>query len=287
MKLTFLGTSAGEQYPGLWCKCKNCAAARKLKGKNIRRHAALFIEDVNCLIDFPPDISHTADINNVPLNGIKHLLMTHSDADHLFPFYFRWRYCADEAKLPFDYTITGPRCSKIAWLNVYGNQVVLDLIKKELKEDESKFAITLKKVEPFQRYAQKGFSFIPLRANHRQTEEALNYRIDCRGKRLLYLLDTGWFLDETSAFIRKSQYDCVIIESTYGFYKSGMAAGHFDFTKLKKAHDFFVREKLLKRGAVFIATHFSPHHAPLHGAIVKLFHRDDVLIAYDGLKITI
>ena len=34
MKLTFLGTGAGETYPGYWCECPHCTYARKHRGKN-------------------------------------------------------------------------------------------------------------------------------------------------------------------------------------------------------------------------------------------------------------
>mgnify|MGYP002244409905 CR=1 FL=1 len=33
MKLTFLGTGAGETYPGYWCECPHCTYARKHRGK--------------------------------------------------------------------------------------------------------------------------------------------------------------------------------------------------------------------------------------------------------------
>ena len=33
MKITFLGTGAGEGYPGLWCQCVHCSYARKHGGK--------------------------------------------------------------------------------------------------------------------------------------------------------------------------------------------------------------------------------------------------------------
>ena len=40
MKLTFLGTGAGEGYPGLWCKCPHCDYARK-HGERISAQTAV------------------------------------------------------------------------------------------------------------------------------------------------------------------------------------------------------------------------------------------------------
>lgn len=45
MKLTFLGTGAGEGYPGLWCKCPHCDYARKHGGKNIRANSCAVIDE--------------------------------------------------------------------------------------------------------------------------------------------------------------------------------------------------------------------------------------------------
>lgn len=50
MKLTLLGTGAGEGYPGFWCECTNCTEARKLGGKNIRGNGCAML-DQDVLID--------------------------------------------------------------------------------------------------------------------------------------------------------------------------------------------------------------------------------------------
>lgn len=56
---------------------------------------------------------------------------------------------------------------------------------------------------------------------------------------------------------------------------------------MKRAHELFVKDKLLKRGAAFIATHFSPHHSPLHHEIEKFFGKENIIAAYDGMKIDV
>ena len=45
MKITFLGTSAGESYPAIWCDCPNCTYAREHGGKNIRMNTGSMIDD--------------------------------------------------------------------------------------------------------------------------------------------------------------------------------------------------------------------------------------------------
>ena len=45
MKILFLGTSAGESYPGVWCACPNCAYARARGGRNLRMNTGTMIDD--------------------------------------------------------------------------------------------------------------------------------------------------------------------------------------------------------------------------------------------------
>ena len=65
MEFTFLGTSAGEQYPGAWCKCENCEKARRLGGRNIRKNSCAWLAP-DCLIDFPGDIFMQLHSINLP-----------------------------------------------------------------------------------------------------------------------------------------------------------------------------------------------------------------------------
>src|ERR1043166_9630186 len=70
MLLRFLGTSAGELYPGLWCRCRNCRSARMGEAQDRRQSAALYLESdalpnaaemsnptSGVLIDFPSEIA--------------------------------------------------------------------------------------------------------------------------------------------------------------------------------------------------------------------------------------
>ena len=54
MKVIFVGTSAGEGYPGVWCECPNCTKARLLGGRNIRGNSCALVDD-DFLIDSDDD----------------------------------------------------------------------------------------------------------------------------------------------------------------------------------------------------------------------------------------
>ena len=90
MKLTFLGTGAGEGYPGYWCECPHCTYARKHRGKNLRTNSSMVIDE-ELLIDIGPSCFDNAARFGVNLSKIKTLLVTHPHEDHLYPQHLRWR----------------------------------------------------------------------------------------------------------------------------------------------------------------------------------------------------
>ena len=50
MKISFLGTSAGENYPAVWCHCPCCEYARQHGGRNIRLNSCVLLDD-DALLD--------------------------------------------------------------------------------------------------------------------------------------------------------------------------------------------------------------------------------------------
>ena len=80
MKLTFLGTGAGETYPGYWCECPHCTYARKYRGKNLRTNSSMVIDE-ELLIDMGPSCFDNAARFGVNLSKLKTLLVTHPHED--------------------------------------------------------------------------------------------------------------------------------------------------------------------------------------------------------------
>ncbi|MGQ9515110.1 MAG: MBL fold metallo-hydrolase [Thermoproteota archaeon] len=281
----FLGTSAGEQYPGFWCHCPNCEESRTLSGKNVRKNSSAYIMN-DCLIDLPAEIFMQAERHNVDLTKTKYLLVTHSDKDHLYPYLLRWRYMKLGTRYPSSLDMTGPRFSEIEKLIICGNRVVCDLISKELgvnKEKSDDYMIELLPVEPFEDVKLGDLSVKTLRTNHGSGEDALNFIIQVKGRTILYGLDTGWFLPKTYDVRKEFTYDLVVLEATFG---DGRASdGHFNFDLLRKAHDLFKKDRLMRRNDIFCATHFCPHFSPVHDLIAPKLAREGILAAYDGMEL--
>src|SRR5207302_4523989 len=54
--MRFLGTSAGELYPGIWCRCASCDAARRWGGQSLRQSACALFGDLDGQPDSPPGL---------------------------------------------------------------------------------------------------------------------------------------------------------------------------------------------------------------------------------------
>ena len=157
MQIRFLGTSAGELYPGMWCRCRNCDAARHGSPKDRRQSAALAIVDSQptkstrgqiwtprALIDFPSEIATQAAMHRIDLSALEHLLVTHSHGDHWFPYLLRWRVRPPEQVEPgadAPHSAGGPRFTDLPVLHIHGNSAVEAVLRREIGDDLLPYAI--------------------------------------------------------------------------------------------------------------------------------------------------
>ncbi|MEW6357679.1 MAG: MBL fold metallo-hydrolase [Planctomycetota bacterium] len=285
MKFQFLGTAAGEQFPALWCQCDVCEKARRLGGRNIRTNSHAFLAP-DALIDFPPEAFAQIRRFNVPIFDVEHLFITHSHEDHFCPFLLAWRWMKEGQELPPPPGAWGPRFSTLRTLHIYGNAAVHKQL-KAMVGDGRRHAISSHLVEPFADFDAGDMRVTPLLANHSDRDGAppLNYIIRCGGKTLLYALDTGWFLDETLAAIRKDRYDLVVLEGTFALGVD--MEQHSNFAKVEKAYALFRKEGLLKDGAAFCVSHTGPHFGPVHDEIAPIMAAKGITIAYDGMEVDV
>lgn len=286
MQFTFLGTSAGEQYPGFWCRCENCEKARRLGGRNIRKNScACFAGDT--LLDFGVEIFMQAERFGVQVIDMKHLLVTHSHEDHFCPYLLLWRRMDPSLPLPPPKNAVGPRFSPLDTLHVYGNEPVCDGVRQFVRGEPGEWAMEITQVEPLCEFAAGPMRVVPLQANHpdRGGHSGLNYIIHREGRTILYATDTGWFLPESYEEVAKHKYDLAVVEGTFGY--GADCEAHMDFRKLERLRQQFRRDQLLKPGALFCATHIAPHFTPVHDEIAPLMADKGVTVAYDGMVVEI
>lgn len=285
MYLQFLGTSAGEQFPGLWCRCPTCAKARELGGRNLRSNSCAFLSP-DIMLDFGAEAFLQARRFDVPILNMRHLFMTHSHADHFYPQHLLWRWMTPGQKLPPGRDTFGPRFSELPMLHVYGNADVCAFLAPHLggPGGEERYRMRLYPVE----YGVEGragdIDFLPLEASHRdRTGNAVNYVLQRDGRTILYALDTGWFHEHTYERIRRFRYDLVVIEGTFGYGVD--SEGHFNFEKLQRAIERFREDDLLKEDAPFCASHICPHFSPVHDEYAPILAEKGITLAYDGMKV--
>ena len=287
MKLTFLGTGAGETYPGYWCECPHCTYARKHRGKNLRTNSSMVIDE-ELLIDMGPSCFDNAARFGVNLSKLKTLLVTHPHEDHLYPQHLRWRN-TDESLLPLTYVEKmrhgGPRFTDIPQLNIYGNSFVMETLRKSL-DDMEELKINLHEIREGKEEKTDGYRILPVRGNHGSPRGfSHSYIIQEDGKTLLYALDSGSYDEDQFALIQEYQYDAVIMEGTTGLNEQ--YGGHMCLMNNIRIRDRLKENKCLRENSRFLLTHLSPHWCPPHDWYESIVASEGLELAYDGLQIEI
>ena len=287
MKLTFLGTGAGEGYPGYWCECPHCTYARKHRGKNLRTNSSMVIDE-ELLIDIGPSCFDNAARFGVNLSKIKTLLVTHPHEDHLQPQHLYWRN-TDESLLPLTYVEKmrhgGPRFTDIPQLNIYGNSFVMETLRKSL-DDMEELKINLHEIREGKEEKTDGYRILPVRGNHgSQQGFSHSYIIQKDEKMLLYALDSGSYDEDQFALIQEYQYDAVIMEGTTGLNEQ--YGGHMCLVNYIRIRERLKENKCLRENSRFLLTHLSPHWCPPHDWYESIVASEGLELAYDGLQIEI
>ena len=287
MKLTFLGTGAGETYPGYWCECPHCTYARKHRGKNLRTNSSMVIDE-ELLIDIGPSCFDNATRFGVNLSKLKTLLVTHPHEDHLYPQHLRWRN-TDESLLPLTYVEKmrhgGPRFTDIPQLNIYGKSFVMETLRKSL-DDMEELKINLHEIKEGKEEKTDGYRILPVRGNHgSQQGFSHSYIIQKDEKTVLYALDSGSYDEDQFALIQEYQYDAVIMEGTTGLNEQ--YGGHMCLVNNIRIRDRLKENKCLRENSRFLLTHLSPHWCPPHDWYESIVASEGLELAYDGLQIEI
>jgi len=287
MKITFLGTSAGEEYPGIWCECENCEKARRLGGKNIRRNSSVIL-DGDVMIDIGKTVHIQAEKFGLNICKIQTLLVTHSHKDH-FNTHTIWARQMppgyDELSIEEKIQTSSPRFSPLPELTIFGNKSVAEaLLKDGIIYDESQWNMQFNIVEPFQKYYSVDLEFYALDGNHPDGSiHSINYIITRKNRTFLYLTDTGWPFDETLEALKKFKFDFIITEGTFGLGVDSTA--HMRLEKNMRLLEFFNDNKLWKNTPDYYLTHIAPHWSPPHDEYAPIVEQKGFKLAYDGMVI--
>ena len=272
MQLTFLGTAAAEGFPGIFCDCANCAAARARGGRSLRFRSALLVNR-DLLIDCGPDLSAAAQRFNLNLSQVTTNLVTHAHPDHFHieNFMLRRRAFTGELEIPM--------------LRLFGPGDVIAAL-EQAGPDLASLRLEVQPVSAFQTWERTGYTFSSYQAHHAiGVYEALFYSIEQAGRAFLYATDTGVFPAQTWQALAGQSFDAIILEETMGgdtSYDQHMSIATFRQTAARMR-----AEGMLRPGGRFIAHHLSHSGNPVHEELEAIFAPDGVEVAYDGMVVTL
>jgi len=192
MKLKYYGTAAAEGVPALYCSCDTCKYSKKTGGKNIRTRSQALVNG-RLLIDMPPDTLYHYQFLGLPLDDIRHVLITHNHADHLHTPTINVRS-------------KGFVTHDLPDFHIYGSMPTIDLVFDELRKSgvKDRGVWKLYEIAPYEKKEIDGFEVVPYKANHDFRTYPYIYEIFDGEKRMLYGHDTGYFLDETWDILKRT-----------------------------------------------------------------------------------
>lgn len=207
MRLKYLGTSAYEGIPAIFCECETCMKSKSAGGKNIRTRSQAVIDE-NLLLDFPADTYMHVLYNDLDFSKIRHCIITHNHSDHLYPedlFTLREGFSHPKSDSP---------------LNIYGSDIVIGSIREKMPDTDKPetLRISLKEITMFREFEIGGYRITPYKANHSEYTGPLFFAVKKDKKTLLYANDTGYFPAETWDYIEKTKpyFNFVSLDCTCG-----------------------------------------------------------------------
>ena len=282
--VTFLGTAAANAFPEAFCSCRNCAQARLLGGRSLRKRSALLIND-DLLIDLGPDIMTASQIHAVPLNRVRYCLQTHPHADHLDLSHLLSRSPA--------YGVVGAPV-----LEFYASRETLERADEVFQRDLAVFSLLspetekqlnfkAHQIQAFKPFRAGPYAVTAFPANHAPGMGAMLYAIETSGRAIFYGSDTAALFEDTWQVIRERgiRFDLVILDHTYGRDQSG--TDHLNAEQVSEHAARMRAEGVLQGGARVLATHIAHEGNPAHDELDALAREHGYEIAYDGLVLNI
>ena len=277
MKFTYLGTSASEAVPAVFCECDMCNEARRRGGRDLRTRSCAVIND-DLMLDFGPEAYVQSVRFGIHLSKIKSLFITHPHADHFQMNNFALRGGFWGMNLTED------------MLTVYGGKEVYEKMQDFIATGREVVTphFACEKLTAFNPVTAGDYKIIPLRAAHDPSIECFVYLIESAkdGKRVLYLHDTENDIDDSIDFIKGMHCDLVSFDCTCGntFVQPGQR-------HMGLKNDILVRDKLIEKGVidsstVLICNHIC-HHVGLYDDLSRIAMAEGFYLSYDGMTFTL
>lgn len=280
MKITFLGTGAAEGVPALFCSCSVCELARKHHGKFVRRRCSVMINR-NLLLDIGPDALWASVDFDILYDKIEYILLSHVHFDHACIYSMllalpKYRNCNVNKKIMI-----------IGSLSVY-KMIQHELIK--LREEASFWQVYFFYIiKPYETVEIGEYIVTTLPSDHDKYDQCLLFIISDRHNTIFYNTDTNMYnVKYKFKKIEKYIFDIVISDCTYGNSRNVKITdrhiGIYENIDLIKQFD---ENGMLTDNFYYILTHFSHDSICNYQEIANLAQRNKMIMAYDGLSISL
>ena len=273
MKLKYLGTAAAEGIPGMFCNCRVCRNALKIRGKEIKTRSQALLDD-KLLIDFPADTYMHILNHGLDLRNIHNVIITHSHSDHFYPNDF---WCRFEG-IAYD-IVEEP-------LNIYVTEAGYNEALRQLGEDMNETRVKFHKIAPFEPFDVEDYHIIPLAADHDPSTNPVIYIIEKGGKSLLYAHDTGIFPDSTWDYLEKynKKFELISLDCT-GMAQKNWRRSHLCLNTDKEVYDRLTEIGVCDKNTIVYVNHFSHNGMLTHKELVVEAEKYGFLVTYDGLEV--
>ena len=275
MKILYMGTSAAEGWPGLFCSCPICDHARNAGGQNLRTRTQALL-DGELLLDFPPDTYVHTLRYGLNLGTIHTLLVTHSHMDHWFPTDLIHRH------EHFGHGASG-------LLEVYGNEAVKAAFDANILIDRFKphpldNAVRFHVIRGGERISSNGWEITAVPADHDKREECLIYICKKNGKTVLYGHDTGRdFSPLAWELIASERYDLISLDATMG--TKTISGYHMGLPDVETVLERLTALGCVNSGTKKVINHFSHNGGMTHEQLAAWGRERGILAAYDGMEV--
>lgn len=274
MEVLFLGTGASEGIPGVFCNCRICQNARKKGGKEVRLRTSVLIDGV-MMVDVSPDLIPCTHKYGLQMRDLEYLLITHSHSDHLNAEDLgsrKWFWCNEAPKT----------------LNVYGNEVPVEMVKSKLAEYRTDHTATYQTVQDRVPFKLGDYTITPFAVEHMLNENCFTYLIEKDGKTYFHGTDSGEILESTFEYLKENKIhiDVYAIDCTYTFLTTNYG-GHMNLLQNAKMKDRLTEIGAFDEKSRMIATHIAMAGQATHKELVKEAKKYGIEVSYDGMKVKI
>ncbi len=268
--------------PLAFCNCSVCTAARRGRGKDIRRRSSVLVND-DLLIDLGPDTIVAAAEAGIDVPQIDYLLQTHAHSDHFDAGHLITRH-RDYAN------------QDIRQLRVLASEKTLAAMNLELQReadginlwdpvDQEAMSLRLQILEHGQSITWGRYHIKGIESLHDTQQDALVYLITEAGKSFFYGADLLHLSARAWAELEGERLDILVLDQTYGAGHN--AGGHLDAEQVQGVLRKMRETGIIDERTPAYATHLSHEGNGVHETANSLAVQRGYAIAYDGLCVEV